>query len=78
MQEISIQFYGVLAEVTGTRQTTLCDVCSVEEIKKHLQSTYPGIDKHNYIVAINNIIVMNNQTVPSGSTIAVMPPFSGG
>lgn len=78
MSEVTIQFYGVLAEITGTQQIVAKDITSVDGIKNYINTAYPEITKHNYIIAVNNKISGTNTTITNGNIIAVMPPFSGG
>lgn len=78
MREITLTFYGVLAEIAGTHQTTVSHIETIDELKTHMGAAYPGINKHNYIIAVNNKIAGNNQSIHHGSSIAIMPPFSGG
>ena len=78
MCEITLQFYGVLAEIAGTRQTHLKNHDSLEKVKDHVHRQYPEMRKHNFIYAVNNRIASGNQDIGNGSTVALMPPFSGG
>lgn len=78
MCEVTIQFYGVLAEIAGTKKTTFKDIDSVALLKNHVSSTYPKMNNHNYIVAVDNKITNDNLTFNNGCTISLMPPFSGG
>jgi molybdopterin converting factor small subunit len=78
MCEITLKFYGVLAEIAGTGQTKLYDLHSVDELRSHVKSAYPGMEKHNFVFAVNNKLSQGNTVIGHGSTVAVMPPFSGG
>jgi molybdopterin converting factor small subunit len=78
MYEVTVQFYGVLAEIAGTSQTTLKDIDNIEKLKHMVSNTYPKMNSHNYIVAVDNKIAGNNSLICNGSKIALMPPYSGG
>lgn len=78
MYEVTVQFYGVLAEIAGTSQTILKDIDCIDRLKDRVSTTYPKMDRHNYIVAVDNKIAGSNSLLNNGSKIALMPPFSGG
>lgn len=78
MCEVTVQFYGVLAEIAGTSETVLNNIDTIDRLKNLVNAKYPKMDNHNYIVAVDNKIAGCNSLINNGSKIALMPPFSGG
>ncbi|MBK7816151.1 MAG: MoaD/ThiS family protein [Sphingobacteriaceae bacterium] len=78
MEDIRIDLYGVLAEIAGKQQLIYSNIKDIHSLKKKVNTNFPEMDAYNYIIAINNMIVHENVQIPLGSSIALMPPFSGG
>ena len=47
-------------------------------LKEQLFDSFPTLKEAKFIIALNNQIVLDNPPIPENSTIALMPPFSGG
>jgi molybdopterin synthase sulfur carrier subunit len=78
IMEISVLFFGVLAEVTGTSFKHYRNVKSYGDLRLRVEDDYPEIVHYNYRIAVNNEIVNNDPSLNDGDEIAFMPPFSGG
>lgn len=75
---ITVLFFGQLADITGARTLQLDTPDSLAQLKKQLLSKYPGLESVPFNVAVNTEIVDGDMSIATGSTIALLPPFSGG
>lgn len=78
MAKINIKFFGVLSELAKSSAIIIDNVNSTDELLTSLNNRYPGFDKHDVLLAVNNKQIKTNTTLNEGDNIAVMPPFSGG
>ena len=76
--EISVLFFGVLAEVTGTRIKHYRDIMSFGDLKHRIGDDYPEIVRFNFRVAVNNKIINDDPLLSPGDVVAYLPPFAGG
>ncbi|KZZ82660.1 molybdopterin converting factor subunit 1 [Bacillus sp. SJS] len=51
---------------------------SVSDLKKVLESEYPGSSFQHAMAAINESFVPDDEIVKAGDTVAFIPPVSGG
>lgn len=47
-------------------------------LKEKLFDSFPALKEAKFTIALNNQMVLNDPPIPENSTIALMPPFSGG
>jgi molybdopterin converting factor small subunit len=78
IMEISVLFFGVLTEVTGTHRKQYSDVKSFTDLNKKLRDDFPEIVHYNFRIAVNNKIVNEDPLLSPGDEVAYMPPFAGG
>jgi len=78
MNKISIEFFGMLIEVTGQKNIVLENIGDTESLKLHINDLFPDLEQQTYILALNNKIVANNTIILHNSNVACMPPFAGG
>ncbi len=76
--EVSVIFFGVLAEVSGIPFKHYHNVKSVNELKLMIQDDFPQIVHYNFRLSVNSVITDENLLLKSGDEIALMPPFAGG
>lgn len=76
--EISVLFYGVLAEVTGVQRKHYRNIGSFEDLKHKIQDDFPEMDHYNYRIAINDKIVNEMPLLRGGDEVLFLPPFAGG
>ena len=69
--------FGQLAEITGA-SFMVKDIPDTDELKRHLESSFPQVGTIPYKIAINKKIISNNTLIDNHTTIALLPPFSGG
>ncbi|MBA1147777.1 MoaD/ThiS family protein [Ectothiorhodospiraceae bacterium WFHF3C12] len=79
---MQIEFYGVLAEVAGTRKMTLAadEARDVQGVLDALEQRLPALSGHlpRVACAVGDELVMRGETVNAGDTLALLPPVSGG
>jgi molybdopterin synthase sulfur carrier subunit len=76
--EISVLFFGVLAEVTGTRNKYYRDIKSFDDLGHRIEDDFPEIVHYNFRIAVNSEITNENPLLSDGDEVACLPPFAGG
>ena len=64
--------------MVSAQQLMIDGITGSDALKKHLESVFPELKNTKYKIAVNKQIVQGNINIPTGATIALMPPFSGG
>lgn len=75
---ITINFWGVLAEVTGKKQMTLTNIQDTDSLKETLFMQFPELRSKSFLIAIDKRISHKNEVLKEGMEISFLPPFSGG
>jgi len=76
--EISVLFFGVLAEVTGTHQKHYRGINSFSDLKHRIGDDFPEIVHYSFRIAVNNKIINEDPVLNGGDEVAYLPPFAGG
>jgi molybdopterin synthase sulfur carrier subunit len=76
--EISVLFFGVLAEVTGAQRKHYRNIQSYEDLKHRIQDDFPEIVHYNYRIAVNDKLVNDKPLLREGDEVLFLPPFAGG
>lgn len=76
--EISVLFFGVLAEVTGIHQKSYSGISSFSDLKHRIEDDFPEIGHYNFRIAVNNKIINEDPILDMGDEVAYLPPFAGG
>lgn len=76
--KIEILFFGQLTDKTGCTNMQLDNPGTIDLLKEQLFSKFPALKNASFTIALNNQLVLEDQTISENSTIAFMPPFSGG
>ncbi len=75
---IDILIFGQLTDITGTNRLSLPGVADTSSLIDELNRKYPGLKDVKYRIAVDKKIITDNIVITEHSTIALMPPFSGG
>jgi len=75
---ITVLFFGQLAEASGVRTASMNGITGTDELKAALVSRYPGMKNMLFNIAVDTEIAEGDVPVHAGSTVALLPPFSGG
>lgn len=76
--EVNVLIFGQLMDITGVSGITLHDVTDSDQVLKQLHDRYPGLKNIQYACAVDKKIITSNTSLRNKSTIALLPPFSGG
>ena len=76
--QIRIMIFGQLTEIINSSTLTLEDIADTNSLVDELNKLYPALAGSKYIMAVNKQTVMANTVLKEDSTVALLPPFSGG
>ncbi len=76
--KVTILFFGVLTEVTGTALKIYEDVKTLEHLKMRIADDYPETVHYSFRMAVNNEISAGDTQLKDGDEVAFLPPFAGG
>ena len=76
--QVRIMIFGQLTDIVNTSALTLTDIVDTNGLVNELNKLYPALAGSNYIMAVNKQTVVGNTILKENSTIALLPPFSGG
>ena len=76
----TLLFFGTLADVVATHKRIVDDkqIVDTRSLQVFLTNQYPELKKHNYLIAVNQIVSKDNIQITTGDEIALLPPFAGG
>jgi molybdopterin synthase sulfur carrier subunit len=75
---IEVLFFGQLTDITGISSLSLDSFSDTDSLLSHLQQRFPDLAKAKYMIAVENHVINSAISLKPGSSIAFMPPFSGG
>lgn len=70
--------FGQLTDIVNSNMITLADIADTNNLVNELKRQYPLLNQAKYIIAVDKQTVTENTTLKDGSTVALLPPFSGG
>ncbi len=76
--QIRILLFGQLTDLTNSSKLTLDNINDTDSLVKELNNRYPALAHAKYILAVDKLTIASNTVLNDGSTIALLPPFSGG
>ena len=74
---VKIILFGKLAEIAG-RAVSVDNVADTDSLINDLQKKYPEFAKTKYLIAVDKQVIKENTVLNKKSTVALLPPFSGG
>jgi molybdopterin synthase sulfur carrier subunit len=75
--QMTIKVFGQLTEITG--ENIEVDVLTdTHNLRKLLEEKYPSLQGRKYAIAVDQKLINNNQQLTVNSSVALLPPFSGG
>lgn len=77
-QELSILVFGQLAEITGAGSISLPMVPDSNALQEILNERFPALSTVSYVIAVDKKLIICNTALTLQSSIALLPPFSGG
>lgn len=76
--DITVLFFGILADVAGTHRKLYLKVSSFGDLKHRIGDDFPELFHYNFRIAVNNEIIDDDPDLSSGDEVAFLPPFAGG
>ncbi|OLY94880.1 molybdopterin synthase subunit MoaD [Cnuella takakiae] len=74
----TVLFFGALAEITGKGSVEVADCSDTDAVQHAVLQQFPQLSERKYALALNKQLLRSNAPVQEGSTLAFLPPFSGG
>ncbi|MEJ8843311.1 MoaD/ThiS family protein [Lacibacter sp. H375] len=77
MMRVEVLFFGKLVDIAGA-SLVLNDITSTDELLEQLRLQYPALATEKFIMAVDKKTISTNTSLTDNSTVALLPPFSGG
>ena len=74
---MQIILFGRLTDIAGN-SVSLKNVADTDGLVKALHESYPALANTKYVIAVDKQIIKENTVLNNNSTVALLPPFSGG
>lgn len=76
--EVTVLFFGVLAEITKTRIKVYSEIKSIASLKLLVADDFPEIAHYKFRISVNRELITDDKLLKDGDEIAFLPPFAGG
>ena len=74
---VNIIIFGRLTDIAGS-SLALENIADTNSLVKELHILYPALADTKYVIAVDKKVANENTTLSENSTVALLPPFSGG
>ena len=74
---IKIILFGKLADMAGS-SVSVDEVADTDSLINVLHKDYPTLTNTKYLIAVDKQVIKENTVLNNKSTVALLPPFSGG
>ena len=74
---VKIILFGKLAEIAGS-SVSIDNVTDTDSLVNVLHKNYPALTNIKYVIAVDKQVIKENTPLSKKSTVALLPPFSGG
>lgn len=74
---VKIILFGKLAEIAGS-SVSIDNVTDTDSLINVLHKNYPALSNIKYVIAVDKQVIKENTALSRKSTVALLPPFSGG
>ena len=75
---IQVIVFGQLTDILKDSSFTLTGIADTDGLISELNKRYPALTNARYMIAVDKQTVTGNMHLNEGSTVALLPPFSGG
>ena len=75
--QVNIIIFGQLCELLGEK-LILNDITDTNSLTETLNKKFPQLTDAKFMMAVNKKVVTENIPLTDNSTVALLPPFSGG
>jgi molybdopterin converting factor small subunit len=76
--QVNVILFGQFKELAGNDNLLFQNVPDTGHLLAAMQEKYPAMAGKKFIIAVDKKVVSKNTVLKNNSTVAVMPPFSGG
>jgi len=76
--QVKILIFGQLADIVNDHELTLIDIADTNNLVNELNKRFPALTQARYVMAVDKQTITTNTNLKDGSTVALLPPFSGG
>jgi molybdopterin converting factor small subunit len=76
--QVTVLFFGQLKDITGVSSVSLENTTDTNQLMDNLKTIHPGLLAARFIIAVDKKITDENIVLENGSTVALLPPYSGG
>ena len=76
--QIKVRTFGPLTDIIRTSEVTLSGNADTDSLVRELTEKYPALREKKFMLAVDQKTVSGNTLLTPGSTVALLPPFSGG
>jgi sulfur-carrier protein len=74
---VKIILFGKLADIAGS-SVSIDNVTDTDSLVNVLHKNYPALTNIKYVIAVDKQVIKENTALSKKSTVALLPPFSGG
>lgn len=74
---VKIILFGKLADIAGDA-VSVDNVADTDGLVNSLNKRYPELATAKYVIAVDKQVIKENTVLNNKSTVALLPPFSGG
>jgi molybdopterin synthase sulfur carrier subunit len=74
---VKIILFGKLADIAGGA-VSVDNVKDTDSLINALHKDYPALTNTKYLIAVDKQVIIGNTVLNKNSTVALLPPFSGG
>ena len=75
---MKIILFGQLTDIAGSDSIAVDAVRDTDSLVTEINKLYPAMKGVKYIIAVDKKIARVNTTIAETSSVALLPPFSGG
>jgi len=77
-KQMNIMVFGQLEDITGASIISIDEVTDTEQLLNVLFIRFPQLKEKKMLIAVDQKIIYENTVINNQSTVALLPPFSGG
>ena len=74
---VKIILFGKLADIAGDA-ISVDNVADTDSLVNSLNKRYPELATTKYLIAVDKQVIKENTVLNDKTTVALLPPFSGG
>jgi len=76
--KLNVLIFGQLTDIFGVANLTLENIFDTNELVAKLIESYPALANITYLISVDKKVTTENIALTNNSTVALLPPFSGG